>query len=238
MSVHAPLNFRDLGGLPTVEGGRVRPGAIYRSATPVFLDPDQAQTFRETTGIRIRIDLRGRREIAETSERDRLTDGLRIMHLPFGRSSLRPIHPDPSVRLAEHYADMLVVSAPTIITAVRHAVDARDHPLLVHCTAGKDRTGVVVAVLLAALGVHPRNVVEDYARTREHLVAIRNQTRVLPAWEKRIASLPEEAHTAEPATMEHFLTLVQERHGGVATWLAARGFGADDLKALKATLVE
>ena len=238
MNVHAPLNFRDLGGLPTVDGGRVRPGAVYRSATPVFLDPDEAETFREVTGIRVRIDLRGRREIAETSERDQLTDGVRIMHLPFGRSTLRPVHPDPGVRLAEHYADMLVVSAATITTAVRHAADARDNPLLVHCTAGKDRTGVVVAVLLAALGVPARDVVEDYARTREHLVAIWNQARLLPEWEKRIASLPEEAHTAEPASMEHFLTLVQERHGGVAAWLATQGFGADDLDALRAALVE
>ncbi|WBB75772.1 tyrosine-protein phosphatase [Micromonospora sp. WMMD1128] len=238
MSRPAPLNFRDLGGLPTVEGGRVRSGALYRSATPVFLGPDEAEVFRAATGIRIRIDLRGRREIAETSERDRLTSGLRVMHLPFGRSSLRPVHPDPSVRLAEHYADMLVVSARTIIAAVRHAVDARDHPLLVHCTAGKDRTGVVVAVLLAALGVRPGDVIEDYARSREHLVAIRNQTRVLPAWEKRIASLPEEAHTAEPATMRHFLARVEQRHGGVANWLTTEGFGADEITALRAGLVE
>lgn len=238
MNAPAPLNFRDLGGLPTADGGRTRPCAVYRSATPVFLDRAEAGAFLGTTGIRVRVDLRGRREIAETAHRDSLAAGLRIVHLPFGRSTLRPVHPDPSVRLAEHYADMLAVSAPAITTAVRHAAGARADPLLVHCTAGKDRTGVVVAVLLDALGVRPAAVVEDYARTREHLTAIRDQTRVLPAWKKRIATLPEEAHTSEPATMEHFLTLLHAHHGGAASWLAAQGFGPADLAALRSALLE
>ncbi|MET0414873.1 MAG: tyrosine-protein phosphatase [Actinoplanes sp.] len=233
-----PLNFRDLGGLPTVDGGRVRTGVLHRSATPAFLDAGEAAAFLGATGIRVRIDLRGRREIAETSDRDRLAGGVRTVHLPFGRSALRPDHPDPSVRLAEHYADMLVVSAGTIATAIGHAIDARTEPLLVHCTAGKDRTGVVIAMMLAAVGVRPEHVIDDYARTRDHLAAIREQSRHLPAFEQRIAKLPEEAHTAEPATMEHFLALVTERHGGAASWLGKQGFSGSDLQTLRTALVE
>jgi protein-tyrosine phosphatase len=233
-----PLNFRDLGGLPTAGGGRIRPGVLHRSATPAFLGPDEAAAFLDTTGIRVRIDLRGRREIAETSDRDGLAGRVRTVHLPFGRSTARPADPDPGRRLAEHYAGMLVVSAGSISTAIRHALDARQAPLLVHCTAGKDRTGVVVAMMLAAVGVRSEHVVDDYARTREHLSAIRDQARLLPAFEQRIAKLPEEAHTSEPATMEHFLALVADRHGGAAGWLAAQGFDAGDLAALRSALVE
>ena len=232
-----PLNFRDLGGLRTQDGGRVRPGVVHRSATPVFLDETEAAGFLATTGIRTRIDLRGRREVAETAARDRLADGVRVVHLPFGRSVLRPDHPDLSVRLAEHYADMLVVSAEPVTAAVRLATQARDSPLLVHCTAGKDRTGVVVAVLLAAVGVRPQDIVDDYARSREHLSAIHDQTRALPAWAERLAKLPEEAHTAEPDTMQHFLTLLQERHGGAAAWLTAQGFDDGDHRSLREALI-
>jgi protein tyrosine/serine phosphatase len=122
-----------------------------------------------------------------------------------------------------------------VVGAVRSI--ARDGgAALVHCAAGKDRTGVVVALALTAAGVRPQAVVADYAATGERTEAILSRLRRSPTYARDIDSLPVEAHRARPETMAAFLEQMKSRYRGVAQWLADHGLSAGELALLRAKL--
>jgi len=122
-----------------------------------------------------------------------------------------------------------------VVGAVRSI--ARDRgAALVHCAAGKDRTGVVVALALTAAGVRPQAVVADYAATGERTEAILSRLRRSPTYARDLDSLPAEAHRARPETMAAFLEQMESRYGGVARWLTDHGLNAEELDLLRAKL--
>jgi protein tyrosine/serine phosphatase len=109
---------------------------------------------------------------------------------------------------------------------------------LVHCAAGKDRTGVVVALALAAAGVTRDAIVADYVRTADVLDAILTRLRNSPTYAEDLDDRPPDAHRPRAATMERFLETLDERAGGPLGWLAKAGFGPDDVARLRARLVD
>lgn len=175
-AVDGVSNFRDFGGLATCDGASVVAGRLFRSANPARITPDGAARLARL-GIATIVDLRG------TAERTKsLVD--------FGTAPIAiratPVEPKTSIKLREMLAlpetgpaqirDLMIDSyrgyvneAATAFGAAFHAIlAAADGPLLVHCTAGKDRTGFVVAVLQAALGVPHDAIFEDYLATNRH----------------------------------------------------------------------
>jgi protein-tyrosine phosphatase len=107
---------------------------------------------------------------------------------------------------------------------------------MVHCAAGKDRTGVVVALALTAVGVGPESVVADYAATGERNEAILTRLRRSPTYARDIDNLPAEAHRARPETMTAFLEQMDSRYGGVERWLADHGLSPEELSRLRTKL--
>ena len=106
-----------------------------------------------------------------------------------------------------------------------------------HCAAGKDRTGVVCAFALAAVGVPRDAIVADYVATADRLGPLLARLRSSPTYAEDIGDRPDDSHRPRAETMRRFLAVVDERHGGVAAWLEAHGFGADDAAALRARFV-
>ena len=234
-------NLRDLGGLRTGDGRRVRTGRVLRSASPFFVDASQARMLVEELGVRTRVDLRSDVEIGECPNEHVAGLDHAVHHLPLraGGAWEHRVDPvDPSEAVAAHYARYLEHSPDSITSIVRLAADAARTPMLVHCSAGKDRTGVVVALMLSAVGVTAEQVVADYARTRDDLEPMLAQLRSLDAYRARLDALPEESLTAEPRTMEIFLARLEEEHGGARGYLARHGAGADVLGALERALLE
>lgn len=234
-------NLRDIGGLRTTDGQRVRHRHVYRSATPAFLDEHQARLLRDALGIRTRLDLRSRVEIEEAYNEHLVAAELDVEHLPLragGAWEHRPHLDDPSAAVAEHYMRYLEHSADSITAIVGIAADPGRAALLVHCSAGKDRTGVSLAVMLSAVGVSHEEIVRDYARTREDLDAMFLQLRRLPAYEARLNALPEESLTAEPRSMELFLARLEETYGGARKYLTENGVDDDTLQRLRHALLE
>jgi len=107
---------------------------------------------------------------------------------------------------------------------------------LVHCAAGKDRTGVVVALALTVAGVPAPAVVADYAATGERTEAIMARLRRSRLYARDIDSKPAELHRPRPETMAAFLEQMGARYSGVVPWLTDHGFSADDLNALRVRL--
>lgn len=235
-------NLRDVGGLRTDDGGRTRHGVLYRSGTVAFLDAAQAEVLvgDDGLGVRCRVDLRGPREVAEETsaalrERERRAEHVEI-HAADVAWDFTASHRSDWV--AAHYARYLDASGDRIVTVARLLADPANRPLLAHCSAGKDRTGVTVAVLLRAVGVTADDLVADYARTAQAIAGLREQLTRLPAYGDRIAAVPQEALGSTPETMWAFLSTLEERHGGARAYLLGHGLDGSELSALSEALVE
>ncbi len=125
----------------------------------------------------------------------------------------------------------------SIVAALRTIADPPGGgAALVHCAAGKDRTGLVVALAMEVAGAERDAVVADYARTSERIDRIVARLASSPTYAHEMQTDDPQHHAARPESMARVLELLDERHGGPAGWLAEHGFGDDDAAALRARL--
>lgn len=159
-------NFRDLGGYPAASGLAVRWGRLYRSDSLAKLRDADTARFA-ALGVQTVIDLRYPFEI-ERWGRVPTTCGLAyhncsIEHRPFDQSQLSP-STDPVRFMADRYAEVAADGVEEIGEALR-VIAAGGAPIVVHCASGKDRTGILAALVLSLLGVAQADIVADYALT-------------------------------------------------------------------------
>lgn len=232
--VSGAVNFRDVGGLPA-GAGRTRDGVLFRSGNLVAVDDDGIDTLR-SIGLRRVVDLRDESELAV--DPSRLEDlPVEVQHEPLFLGSVASFFAR-DLSLEQLYTEIADASADRVVAAVRGIL--ADQPVLVHCTIGKDRTGVTVGIALAAAGVDPEAVVADYARTEALLPAGRN-ARVLSA----IRALhPENVHAEDLATrsparaMRALLAHLDGTYGSAAGYLRAHGMTDAEIDRLREVLVE
>jgi protein-tyrosine phosphatase len=235
------LNLRDVGGLRTGDGRTVRPGRLFRSATPFFLSREDASLVTTELGIRTRIDLRSSGEVAGGTSAHLAAVEQHVAHLHFrtgGAWLPDESLGDPSARVASHYLRYLEHAGDAVAEVVRLLATPDRLPALVHCTVGKDRTGVAIAMTLSAIGVLDDEIVADYARTRDVVDEVMAQLRGVTEYANRIARLPAESLSAEPESMALFLRHLDERHGGATAYLLRQGVTAETLDRLAAALFD
>lgn len=233
------LNVRDLGGLSTVQGRRVRTGVVLRAATLAELTEDAVAALHGR-GLRTVVDLRGQAEVARDG-RGLLADSPAVTFRNLPVVGARSVRLDQAKdldtgSLLEHYVAYLEASADVVIQVLRLLADPATVPAVVHCAAGKDRTGVVVAVLLEALGVERAQVVADYAATEANMPLVCAQLSG-SASTRELGAVPDWVLTALPETMEGLLVYL-DAQGGTVRWLQAHGFTGDELDRLRSTLLE
>ncbi|WP_300400507.1 tyrosine-protein phosphatase [Nocardioides sp.] len=232
-------NLRDVGGLATYDAHATRHGQLLRSATPHFLDAYQAAVLVDEVGLRLRIDLRSRGEIAGATSTALAWAERTVLLAPLrsgGREAV-PDLDDPTAAMVAHYLRFLDHSRPSFAAIVTTLTDADQLPALVHCTMGKDRTGVVLAVLLSAVGVRDEEVVADYALTSEHTAALLERLGEIPGYAERLAALPAESLGAVPETMVGFLAGLRRSYGDARAFLRTAGVSDRRLDELTALLV-
>ncbi|MBT9606442.1 tyrosine-protein phosphatase [Microbacterium sp.] len=232
--VSGATNFRDVGGLPA-GSGRTRSGVLFRSGNLRHVDDEGLETLR-ALGLRRIVDLRDDDEVRHAPSRLTGLD-VDVQRLPLFLGSVESFF-ERDISLGELYDELISDSPARIVAAVRAIAGAQ--PVLVHCTVGKDRTGVTVAIALAAAGVDRDAVVADYARTESLLPAERNRLIV-----SGIRALhPENRHAEELATrspapvMRALLERLDAEHGSPAGFLRAHGVTDDELAGLRDALVE
>jgi protein-tyrosine phosphatase len=235
----ACFNFRDLGGYETVDGRRVRWGALFRSDTLHRMTVADLDQFR-ALGIRTVFDLRASQELDEDGGLD-ASVAVTHVHLPVLDTVRAPAErrQQVSIEPAEAYAYMTDVGRDALARLFDGLVGPHALPAVFHCTAGKDRTGIAAALLLGALGVDEDTIVADYALTE--LTWPRTEAWVRerePETAARWATYPDGALTAKAETMRAFLGALQEQHGTLRDTVRALGVSTATLDALDAALLE
>jgi len=105
--------------------------------------------------------------------------------------------------------------------------------VLVHCAAGKDRTGVVVALAMDAAGIDRQIIVEDYLATAERIDAIMERLMSSPTYRSELEGHDPRTHAPVPGTIERVFEILDEGFGGSVAWLSSQGMNSDELDALR-----
>jgi protein-tyrosine phosphatase len=258
-------NTRDLGGLTTTDGGCTAAGRVLRSDNLQTLSERDVRRLVQEIGLREVIDLRttaeilleGRsplRDVPEVThrhftllpERGHHTDVFAVeedepLDLPEGWvESLLPRQSAPHDRgeppAVRSYLGYLADRADAVVGALRALAQPGTGATVVHCAAGKDRTGVVVALALSVAGVSHDDIVQDYAMTADVIEALVAKLAASPTYAEDMDQRDIASHTPRADTMDRVLTLLGERFGGPAGWLEAHGFGPEDQARLRARL--
>lgn len=231
------LNLRDLGGIP-VTGGTTRHGVLLRSDDLTRATPSEVDALL-AAGLTTVVDLRSPGERASADADPWAGTGVQQHVLP-----LLPRSGTPGGLVARLTGDtvtpaemgrwyaMVTLAGSPLLVGVLEVVARAEGAVVVHCTAGKDRAGIVAACVLTVLGAARDDVVLDYARSGVALPALRRRLG-LAAVAGDVAVLLD----AHPSTMDHMLTVLHEEHGGVHEVLAAAGLTDATLARLRDRLV-
>ncbi len=247
LKLEGPVNFRDLGGYAGLDGRRVRWGRLYRADSLEHVSAADLDLLA-AIGVQLVCDLR--RDEERASAPSRIGD-VRIEHLPIGGLAaetnamagrmMRGEIPEVGVdMMADVYLTILRLHADAFGAVVAHAADPANLPMIVHCTAGKDRTGVASALLLAALGVSDDVILADYELTAEYYSATKI-AEVRPILEAAgIEFSKVETYFGAPqAVMAATLAGLRAAHGSVEAYLTrAAGVPPAALDALREHLLE
>lgn len=231
------FNFRDVGGYAGHDGRTVRRGRLFRSDSLHRLDENDREAFT-ALGIRTVIDLRRPYEV----ERDgRVPDwpGLTYRHIHPEHAEWGNVPQEPGTPLARYladrYADLAQTGTAGLAEALGLIADATNAPAVVHCVAGKDRTGVVCGLTLAVLGVADDEIAADYALSSA-------ASERFSAW---VATTTPDAEELPPPflaspsdTMLLFLAELREGYGSIEGYLRHAGVTDAQLVALREHLLE
>jgi protein-tyrosine phosphatase len=165
------------------------------------------------------------------------TDERRDAAAPAAAESNGSHRPSHDEFWSEHYLGYLA-SRPDSVVAALHDIAGSEGAVIVHCAAGKDRTGTVVGLALKAVGVPDELVVADYAASAERVAAILDRLRAKQAYAANLRDKTVAQQSPTTDTMRLLLATLDERYGGALGWLDAQGWTPADTKRLRRKLLE
>jgi protein-tyrosine phosphatase len=235
LRIEGTLNFRDIGGYPVQGGGTTGWRTLFRSDALHRVDAEGTSAIIGL-GLRTVLDLRVLEEllIAQSPMSAFADRGIRTIHLSLVGDDFSELPPE----LEGVYTYLVDQRGPAIGAAIKRLAAPGTLPALVHCTAGKDRTGLVIAFTLAALGVPDEVIAADYALSSMYLVS--DQVAVigqLGADTGLGEQLTEALMASPPELIVRSLDRARQQAGGIAGYLASNGVTEAELAALRAALV-
>jgi protein tyrosine/serine phosphatase len=254
------VNMRDLGGMVTASGDTVRAHRMLRSDNLQDLTPPSVRTLVDDFGVSDVVDLRTHVEVAKEGDGPLLAvPGIRHHHLTLYREDTsesgipaaeRALPWETDERRAreaakrdenhrhshdefwsEHYLSYLATRPDSVVAALR-AIASSEGAVIVHCAAGKDRTGTVVGLALKVVGVPDDLVIADYAASAERVAAILARLRAKAAYADNLKDKTVAQQSPTTDTMRMLLAALDERYGGVQGWLGEQGWSTRDTEGL------
>lgn len=241
LDIEGSYNVRDLGGYPTADGRTTRPQVFIRAGNLNEVSPAAQQKLIDY-GVRTVIDLRSPWETERMPNVFAQSDKVKYLNLSLFDLSPkteqeRLAKTDSSSGLSDLYLKFLNHARPQV-TQVMSVLAESDSTALFHCHAGKDRTGIIAALLLALVGVPEELIVEDYALTTSRIAHL------IPIWREQALAHGVDLErfnremTAEAETMRGMLRHIEAEYGGITEYLLGCGLTQPQLDALKARFVE
>lgn len=235
------LNFRDLGGYVTADGRTTKWGRLFRSNALHELTDEDLVAFRRLGVVSI-VDLRSSGEVARNGRGLLDSEAVRFVNYPVlsdaeaeeprDQSTLGPAY------LSRRYLQYLDVGAASLVAAMEEMSVAENYPIVFNCFLGKDRTGVLAALVLSCLGVDRTTIAEDYAITGPRVHLITERLRQDPRVRRALAQSDPVLLAADEATMTEFLLEVDRRFGGARAWVEGAGLSRDRLARLEELVLE
>lgn len=233
LELEGAANIRDLGGLETTDGRIVRTGRLLRSDSLHRLTDADLETLG-TFGITTVIDLRAEDEIRSNGPGPLSTTGIRHLNFPITDIDAAP---DSEPTMVDLYLGMMQAAAAGFQDLFRTLAEADNLPAIVHCMAGKDRTGVAMALVLSTLGVPEETIVLDFALSEM------NMQRLLELGRRAglnisDVDIPPNWLEARPDTMQALLVAIADRWGSIPGYLSRIGVEEEVRDRLRTVLLE
>lgn len=236
LKLEGSVNFRDLGGLETVSGATIRPGRVFRSDALHGLTPADLDLLADF-GLTMLVDLRDIREIEQSGPSPLIDHGVRHFHAPLMPSTGQREMPDPTLGMDVLYGSMLERARPQFGIIFQALAETENLPAVIHCAAGKDRTGVTVALLLRLLEVPDDVIVLDYALTDRNMERLMARL-VASGYQPTDVQYPAHYMRAEATTMQRFLQAMDVTFGTAEDYLTAAGLSANQIASIRVHLLE
>lgn len=246
------VNVRDLGGLPAGDGRQVAAGRLLRGDDMNDLSAADVDLLVIQIGLTTVIDLRSPAEVRDRGPGPLIRAGpvRNVNHSLLPELGIAAEVTDAMAARIDRalarcpgdvrcglYLGYLEERPAQVVAAMRDIARA-DGAVLVHCAAGKDRTGVIVALALSVAGVRRDAVIADYAATAERIGPLLARLRGAKTYAPGVEREPAGEHVPRAGTMAAFLDQVDSRYGGVRRWLSGHGFGAADVRMLRSRLLD
>jgi len=252
------VNLRDVGGLPTTDGNKIIPGRLLRSANLQTLsnsDVDQLLGLGVSDVIDLRSDYEADREgptlLASSGVRIHQFSLFREWQLGVGDSKpdVRPevmpeealpwIDLEPSAQLDNEMASVYfsyLMDRPDSVLAALRTIARAPGAALVHCAAGKDRTGTVVALALSVADADRQAIIDDYVASSERVEQVVQRLMASQTYADNLRDRPLSSHLSHPETMISLLAHIDEAFGSVPQMLIKMGWTSEDNEQLRAKL--
>jgi protein-tyrosine phosphatase len=251
-------NLRDVGGIPTVDGGKIIPGRLLRSDNLQTLSTSDVDQLLGL-GLTDVIDMRSDYEVKQEGPTPLTTSGVRIHQYSLFREwevgvgedkpDVRPevlpeealpwVDLEPSVQLdnavASVYFSYLVDRPDSVLAALRTVAQAPG-VALVHCAAGKDRTGTIVALALSVADADRQAIIDDYAASSERVAEVVARLKSSATYAENLEGRDLSSHLSHPETMISLLRHIDETFGSVPQMLSKMGWTEEDNEQLRAKL--
>jgi len=229
------FNTRELGGYKTADNQTTLENRILRSDGLQNLSNDDKE-FLYSYGVRMIIDMRSRGEVSSARCAMEGYRDVKYINIPL----LDHIHSENDkfnfpASLREMYTDLFENSKELIADILRVILDTKDGCLLYNCTAGKDRTGIISAIMLMVSGISLETVVTDYAATAEYIKEF--TIKRIEFFNKLNVSIPDYLFTSPKDEMEFAINLLSEKYGDIYKYLNNIGLSESEISGLKSKLL-
>jgi protein-tyrosine phosphatase len=236
--LEGPANFRDLGGYETRAGGHVRTGRVFRSDSLSYMTDDDVRHVIEVVGLRSVVDLRGINEVEQFTHGPLGSLGVSVSHIPIVDETRSPEgwNNEVPVTIDALYLLMLERFGHRFVDVLRIIADPQAQPVVFHCAAGKDRTGLVAMLVLGLLDVAPDVIAADYALTDTRMAVLleRHQARGAAGAPVEVAR---QHYQIDEAAMRAVIARIGAEHGSIEGYALAQGLEPDAIAGLRTSLL-